>query len=63
MWNGGITRSGRGWGSLYESDPARQVRFGIKKTLSFSKCWDLHVARLKLFVHRYNLEIAENILK
>ena len=35
----------------------------VRKTLSFSKSWDLHVARLKLFVHRYNLEIAENILK
>jgi insertion element IS1 protein InsB len=34
----------------------------VRKTLSFSKCWDLHVARLKLFVHRYNLDIAENIL-
>ena len=34
----------------------------VRKTLSFSKCWELHVARLKLFVHRYNLEIAENIL-
>ena len=34
----------------------------VRKSLSFSKCWDLHVARLKLFVHRYNLEIAENIL-
>ena len=33
----------------------------VRKTLSFSKCWDLHVARLKLFVHRYNLEIAGNI--
>ena len=35
----------------------------VRKTLSFSKCWELHVARLKLFVYRYNLEIAENILK
>jgi insertion element IS1 protein InsB len=34
----------------------------VRKTLSFSKCWELHVARLRLFVHRYNLEIAENIL-
>ena len=34
----------------------------VRKTLSFSKCWDLHVARLTLFVHRYNLEIAESIL-
>jgi insertion element IS1 protein InsB len=34
----------------------------VRKTLSFSKCWELHVARLKLFVHRYNLEIAGNIL-
>jgi hypothetical protein len=34
----------------------------VRKTLSFSKSWELHVARLRLFVHRYNLEIAENIL-
>jgi hypothetical protein len=40
----------------------KKVRLGIKKTLGFSKCWELHVARLKLFVHRYNLEIAGNIL-
>jgi IS1 family transposase len=34
----------------------------MRKTLSFSKCWELHVARLKLFVHRYNLERANIIL-
>ena len=33
----------------------------VRRTMSFSKCWVLHVARLKLFVHRYNLEIAESI--
>jgi insertion element IS1 protein InsB len=34
----------------------------VRKTLSFSKSWELQVARLRLFVHRYNLEIADNIL-
>ena len=34
----------------------------VRKSLSFSKSWDLHVERLKLFIHRYNLEIAKNIL-
>jgi insertion element IS1 protein InsB len=27
----------------------------VRKTLSFSKCDNLHYARLKLFLHRYNL--------
>jgi insertion element IS1 protein InsB len=27
----------------------------VRKTLSFSKCDKLHYARLKLFLHRYNL--------
>lgn len=35
----------------------------VRRTLGFSKSWVLHVARLKLFVHRYNLEIAQNILR
>ena len=34
----------------------------VRSSLSFSKSWDLHVARLRLFVHRYNLWIAESIL-
>ena len=28
----------------------------VRKTLSFSKCDRMHEARLKLFLHRYNLE-------
>jgi IS1 family transposase len=34
----------------------------VRRSLSFSKLWELHVVRLRLFVHRYNLEIAKNIL-
>jgi insertion element IS1 protein InsB len=33
----------------------------VRRTLSFSKSWELHVARLGLFVDRYNLEIANSI--
>ena len=31
----------------------------VRKTLSFSKCEEMHVACLSLFVHRYNLELVK----
>ena len=34
----------------------------VRKTLSFSKCPVMHVARLKLFIHRYNGDLARSIL-
>ena len=33
----------------------------VRRTLSFSKSWELHVVRLRLFVHRYNFEIGKSI--
>ena len=34
----------------------------VRKTLSFSKCVNMHFVRLKLFIHRYNRERACAIL-
>jgi insertion element IS1 protein InsB len=34
----------------------------VRKSLSFSKCWEMHEACLALFVHRYNRERANIIL-
>ena len=30
----------------------------VRRTLSFSKCDEMHDARLRLFLHRYNLSLA-----
>lgn len=34
----------------------------VRKTLSFSKCPQMHLIRLTLFIHRYNTDLARSIL-
>ncbi len=38
--------------------PRQRVGRFVRKTLSFSKCEDMHFCCLMLFIHRYNLEHA-----
>ncbi len=45
------------WNNTLRQHLARFVR----KTLSFSKCFDMHEICLKLFIHRYNLELLPAI--
>ena len=52
----GLTNHVERWNNTLRQRLGRFVR----KTLSFSKCEEMHVACLSLFVHRYNLELVKS---
>jgi IS1 family transposase len=56
---GGLTNHVEQWNNTLRQ---RVGRF-VQKSLLFLKCWVMHEACLALFVHRYNREIAQNILR
>ena len=54
----GLTNHVERWNNTLRQRVGRFVR----KSLSFSKSWEMHVACLALFVHRYNQDRANVIL-
>jgi hypothetical protein len=61
MWNGSTILCVNDVRIWYGSDPARKVRFGIKKTLSFSKREDRHELRIRGFVDVYNAPLEAKV--